>query len=75
MLKNVTIAGREVMLRSIDGKRWFSTPSDLLEYGRRRAREGIELRRTLVERLRRHERSDEVKSVGDADCGGEIRFK
>ena len=75
MLKSVTIAGREVLLRSTDEKRWFSTPSDLLEYGRRRAREGIELRRTLLERLRRDERSDEVKSVLDVDCGGEIRFK
>jgi hypothetical protein len=75
VLKSVTIAGREIILRSIDGKRWFSTPSDLLEYGRRRTREGIELRRALLERLRRHKRSDEVKSVLDADCGGEIRVK
>jgi hypothetical protein len=75
VLKSVTIAGREVLLRSTDGKRWFSMPSDLLEYGRRRAREGIELRRALLERLRRHERSGEVKSLLDADCGGEIRFK
>ena len=75
VLKSVTIAGREVLLRSTDGKRWFSMPSDLLEYGRRRAREAIELRRTLLERLRRDERSDEVKSLVDADCGGEIRVK
>ena len=52
-----------------------SARRQILEYGRRRAREGIELRRTLLERLRRHERSDEVESVVDADCGGEIRFK
>jgi hypothetical protein len=31
--------------------------------------------RTLLERLRRDERSDEVKSLVDADCGGEIRVK
>jgi hypothetical protein len=75
VLKNVTIAGREVLLRSIDGKRWFSTPSDLLEYVRRRHRERVELGQTLRSRLR-DDRSNEVKSVLDADdLGGAIRLR
>ena len=75
VLKTVRVAGREVMLRSIDGKRWFSTPSDLLEYARRRHRERVELREALRSRFRRDDRSGEVKSVLDADdLGGAIRL-
>jgi hypothetical protein len=76
VLKTVRVAGREVMLRSIDGKRWFSTPSDLLEYARRRQRERVELGQMLRSRLRRDDRSGEVKSVLDADdLGGTIRLR
>jgi len=76
VLKSVTIAGREVLLRSTDGKRWFSTPSDLLEDARRRNRERVELGQTLRSRLRRDERNGEVKSVLDADdLGGAIRLR
>jgi hypothetical protein len=47
MTKETRINGQQVTLTSTDGKRWFSSPSELLAYQRRRAEEDASLRAEL----------------------------
>lgn len=48
LLKNVSVDGQQFLLRSRDGKAWFCSPRDLLEYQRRRARQRVELRERFI---------------------------
>jgi len=44
MLKNVTVAGQEILLRSVNGRDWFKAPADLIAYNRQQAKLREELR-------------------------------